>query len=354
VTLTLDHLGRGAQRQMSRLAAAADFLIASQEPNGRIAWYDGGPWDAWNHAECLMALAVMGELEAARRGFDYLAETQDADGGWVCEYGGGLAMADEVRISRDPAPKFKDTNFAAYSAVGLWHLWRTRAETDDLMRYWPMVRSAIEFVLRLQHPEGDVSWSLEGHGGADDDALLAGNASIYKSLLCAEALSRLVGDEQPHWTLARARLRRAIACRPQRFDRAGRSRSKFAMDWYYPALSGALPPGAAFAKLEAGAARFVAPGVGCRCVDDHPWVTVAETCELALTMIGLGAPETGALLLRQLDRCRDEAGVYWMGWQYEAGVVWPQERPTWTQAAAILAHDALLGASPASDVLLPK
>jgi hypothetical protein len=352
VTLTLD--GRLARAEMSRLAAAARFLLEAQLPDGRICWYDDGPWDAWNHAECLMALAVMGELDAARRGFDLLAETQDSDGAWVCDYGGGLPMADDTRIARGPAPQFKDSNFAAYSAVALWHLWRMTGETDDLVRYWPMVRSAIEFVLGLQHPDGDISWSLEGHGGADDDALLAGNASIYKSLLCAEALSELVGDEQPNWTLARLRLRRAIACKPSRFDRAGLCRSKFAMDWYYPALSGALPPGAAFAKLESGAARFIAPGVGCRCVDDQPWVTVAETCELALTLIGLGAPETGALLLRQLDRCRDMGGVYWMGWQYEAGVAWPEERPSWTQAAAILAYDALYAASPASDVLLPR
>ena len=43
-----------------------------------------------------------------------------------------------------------------------------------------------------------------------------------------------------------------------------------------------------------------------------------------------------------------------MGWQFAEQIVWPRERPTWTQAAAILAFDARLGASAASDVLISR
>ena len=44
-------------------------------------------------------------------------------------------------------------------------------------------------------------------------------------------------------------------------------------------------------------------------------------------------------------------GGFWMGWQYEMELHWPRERPSWTQAAVILAADALYGDSPASRVL---
>jgi hypothetical protein len=49
---------------------------------------------------------------------------------------------------------------------------------------------------------------------------------------------------------------------------------------------------------------------------------------------------------------RDPAGVLWMGWQTAESVIWPKERPTWTQAAAILAADALKGFSGANRIFL--
>nr|QQZ49016.1 hypothetical protein JKL49_17515 [Phenylobacterium glaciei] len=72
-------------------------------------------------------------------------------------------------------------------------------------------------------------------------------------------------------------------------------------------------------------------------------MTVAESCELAMALLGLGAQAAaGALLDSQLNH-RDGDGAFWMGWQFEEAIVWPRERPTWTQAAAILAFDARLG-----------
>jgi hypothetical protein len=345
---------RSGRERLAGLTGATELLLRAQQPNGAIDWFeDGGAWDAWNHSECLMALAVMGELEAARRGFDHLAERQETDGSWICGYGSALPMADEIHVARAGAPLVKDANFAAYPAVALWHLWRLTGERADVDRWWPTVRAGIAFVLGLQHPEGDISWSGDAHGAADDDALLAGNASIFKSLECALWLAELVGDPQPLWAVARQRLREAVVGKPHRFNRDGVRRGGFAMDWYYPALAGVLERREALARLLEGAPRFIVPGVGCRCVDDQPWMTVAETCELAMALFGLSQTARGARLLEWIEPYKDETGAYWMGWQFEAQVIWPEERPTWTQAAAILAHDALLAATPAFNVILP-
>ena len=65
------------------------------------------------------------------------------------------------------------------------------------------------------------------------------------------------------------------------------------MNWYYPALSGVLGTGAALAQLESRAASFAVLGLGCRCVASEPWVTVAESCELAMALLGLGARHLG-------------------------------------------------------------
>lgn len=342
---------RGAAERLRHLRGAADCILAAQTADGAIPWFDDGPWDSWNHAECLMALGVMGEVDAAERGFDFLNATQGADGGWLCGYGNALPMDGRLRIARQSAPTVRDTNFAAYPATALWHCYRLHGDIGIVRRHWPMVCAAIEFVLRLQHPEGDVSWSAEAHGTSVDDAVLAGNASIYKSLHHAIELAALVNDPRPDWATARQRLGEAIRCKPERFDRAGHDRSDFAMDWYYPVLAGVLPLGEALTRLSFGRARFAVLGRGCRCVASEPWVTVAESAELAITLIGLGLVQQAATLLGCQEAHRDDDGAYWMGWQFAEDIAWPLEKPTWTQAAMILAHDALVQGSLAWDVL---
>lgn len=341
-----------ASADFAHLGGALNAILATQRAGGAIPWFEDGPWDPWNHAECLMALGVMGEWEAALAGFEHLATAQEADGGWLGGYGNALPMEGRLRIARIPAPVVRDSNFAAYPATALWHTWLLTQDVGLVKRFWPMVRGAIDFVLRLQHPQGDVSWSAEAHGTTADDAVLAGNASIFKSIGHALLLAALVDDPQPGWAEARARLGVAIQTAPARFDRAGIDRSGFGMDWYYPALSGALPSEEALARLRFGRRRFVVDGLGCRCVVSEPWVTVAESAELAMALIGAGRRDLAVTLLGWQEARRDADGAYWMGWQYEEAIPWPQEKPSWTQAAMILAQDALTASTAANGVLV--
>jgi hypothetical protein len=39
-----------------------------------------------------------------------------------------------------------------------------------------------------------------------------------------------------------------------------------------------------------------------------------------------------------------------MGWQYKEKIFWPNEKPTWTAAAMLLAADAVFGYTTASDL----
>jgi hypothetical protein len=327
---------------LSDLSAPASRILDIQEAGGRIAWFEDGPWDPWNHTECAMALTVMGALDAARLAFDHLAETQRADGAWFGEYGNALPMVERDYISREPAPAFLDTNFCAYPAVGVLHY---LLATDDLGRvrdWWPMVRGAMDFVTALQRADGTISWAFEAVGTDDDDALLAGNASVAKSLECAIALAARLGEDASAWIAAREALVAALRTSPELFDRKGGGR-RFAMDWYYPVLSGALDPPTAAKRLQSQTATFVDPVRGCRCVSDEPWVTVAETCELAMAYLSVDQGAEAASLLEAISSHCDVDGVFWMGWQYEEETVWPKETPSWTQAAVILAIDALHG-----------
>ncbi|EFC86660.1 hypothetical protein [Frankia sp. EUN1f] len=56
-----------------------------------------------------------------------------------------------------------------------------------------------------------------------------------------------------------------------------------------------------------------------------------------------GETDAAVQLVRDIQHLRHDDGSYWTGWQFEAGVNWPEERSSWTAAAVILAVDALAG-----------
>ena len=82
-------------------------------------------------------------------------------------------------------------------------------------------------------------------------------------------------------------------------------KSTFSMDWYYPVLGGAVRGDAARTLLAGRWEEFVRPGLGVRCVDTDPWVTGAETCELALALDALGDRETAVRLVAEIQRLRE-------------------------------------------------
>jgi len=118
------------------------------------------------------------------------------------------------------------------------------------------------------------------------------------------------------------------------------------MDWYYPVLAGVLPTSQARTRLRGRWQEFVAEDWGARCVADEPWVTVAKTCELAMALVRAGQLAQAADLLAWVQRFRDGDGAFWTGGRTADGIVWPEEKPTWTSAAVIMAA-AALGRNPA-------
>jgi hypothetical protein len=120
------------------------------------------------------------------------------------------------------------------------------------------------------------------------------------------------------------------------------------MDWYYPVLAGAVTGAAAHERLDAGRGTFVVPGRGVRCVADRPWVTGAETCELALALVATGRTDDALQQVAAMQHLRDDDGSYWTGLVLTDGVRWPVERTTWTAAAVVLAADAIAGTGPAA------
>ena len=177
-----------------------------------------------------------------------------------------------------------ECNQVAYVAVGTWHEFQVTGDEAFARQMWPTVRRAIEFVLALQAPRGEIVWERAADGTAASYALLSGCSSTHQSLRCAVSLAEHVGEPQPGWELAADRLGHVVACHPEAFA----DKSRFSMDWYYPVLAGPVRGAAAAERLDAGWPDFVVPDLGVRCVSDQPWVTGAETCELVMALDAIG------------------------------------------------------------------
>ena len=52
--------------------STADYIKSCQSPSGAIPSLKGGKLDPWDHIESIMGLTTLGNLEAARLGFDWL------------------------------------------------------------------------------------------------------------------------------------------------------------------------------------------------------------------------------------------------------------------------------------------
>jgi MMP endo-(1,4)-3-O-methyl-alpha-D-mannosidase len=315
------------------IIATGRAIVAVQQADGAIGWPDGHV-DAWNHVECAMALSACGLRDAARRAYEWLRTSQQPDGSWL-----RLMPAGEPDLTTE-------SNHAAYCAVGTWHELLISRDEGFAQRMWPMVRAAIDFVLGLQVPSGEIIWRRLAGGRPDSYALLTGSSSMYSSLRCAIALADYLAEPQPDWELAASQLAHAVACHPGAFA----DKSRFSMDWYYPVLGGPLRGEAARQRLNEGWDSYVVPGVGVRCVSDEPWVTAAETAELAIALEAIGDGGTALDLLDRIQLLRDPSGAYWTGWQYVDRRHYPNEQSSYTAAAIVLAADALCGATSASSI----
>ncbi|MEZ0580775.1 prenyltransferase [Nocardioides sp. MH1] len=320
------------------VAATAASIAAMQEPCGAIPWTVGEHVDIWNHVEGAMALLVGGQVAAAERAYAWIPTMQRPDGSFPMKIVDNTVEDDRGEV-----------NMSAYFAVGLWHHWLVRRDIRFVELYWPTVRAALDWVVSLQEPFGGIRWTP-----VDDFCLLTGNSSIYHSLRAGVALADLMDDPQPEWELAGGRLGHAVRVHRDLFA----DKSTFSMDWYYPVLGGAVRGRAAFELLESRWDDFVVPGLGIRCVDTNPWVTGAETCELAMALDLLGDHRRARQLVADMQHLRGEGGAYWTGWVYgddattaevvnadgevePRNVHWPDEQTTYTAAAVVLAVDAL-------------
>ncbi|WP_333619472.1 prenyltransferase [Dietzia sp.] len=319
-------------------AAATGAWIASvQRENGQIPWFTGGHTDPWDHVESAMGLSVAGFWEEAERSYHFLRDTQRPDGSWPMRWQDDVV--EDAGI---------DANYTAYVAVGVWHHFRVTADENFLRDMWDCVRRALALVLEFRGPEGQIWYSRSAEGELRDEALLTGSASMHHALRCGVLIATELGETEPvaEWDAAADRIGGLIRTRPEIFS----PKDRYSMDWYYPVLGGVVVGEEAASRIETRWDDFVVEGLGIRCVDDHPWVTGAETCELVLSLEAVDRHAAALEQFRNMQHLRDPDGSYWTGLVFSDGKRWPVELSTWTAAAVLLAADALSRTTPGNDV----
>lgn len=321
--------------------STAQWLASHQQPSGEILWSMDGKSDPWDHVHAAMGLVTVGRYDAARAAYRFLARTQDENGGFAAE-----------RIHGRVTRASNESNHAAYLATGLWHLYCATNDSAFLAELWPTLERAIDWVVSLQLPSGAIAWA-EKNGKIWRAPLVTGSSSIHGSLVCAIRIAEHLDHERPHWRNALRKLARVLRHDMAAFENTDlpEAPGRFSMDWYYPVLAGAVRGEAGRQRLLAPEATtsFIQEGVGCRCVRDKPWYTIAETCELVLALDAVDQRERARRILSWVRAQRTENGAYWTGATHPEGIIFPDgEQTTWTAAAVIIAHDAVLGDSATS------
>ena len=316
------------------LTEIASGLGKYQLPNGLILQTIGGVGDPWNHVEVLMALTIAGDYERAERGYRWLANNQLGEGSWFQYY-----RRDSVHSSRI------DFNVTGYVATGLLHYWRSTKDEDLVGSLWPTLVRAVSFIDAHMDNQGLAPWSVNSRGVAESFSLLTGSSSLMHSLYCANQLAVEIGEEPVIGVERLSALRHRITSHPEKFV----DKSNFAMDWYYPALTGAKPfTNGDRLKFEQ---KFLIPGVGVRCVATSDWVTAAETAEYALTLTRNQDFVGARQLLSDIEQLRSPSGLYFTGIGHPSGETFPRDEvSSYSAAAVVLAWDALEQLSPGHEL----
>jgi hypothetical protein len=305
-------------------------IVEVQQADGSIPWLQGGITDPWTHVESAMALDVGNFHGEAQRAYEWLSKIQLEDGSWYASYKDG-----------QPLEIHKVSHSISYIAVGVWHHYLSTGDISFLKKMWPAVRAAIDFVLDMRGPNGEIYWARDSADVIYSTALISSCSSTYLSIKSALSIASILSEERTDWKMANAALAKAIREMPCILSTPQENRFTFAMDWYYPAMCCVVNGDDAKLSLSSGWDKFVIDGFGCLCSLEQGWVTAAETSELAIALAVHGEYKDSATVYNWIHQLRDDDGAYFYGIALPTKEIWPEEKPSWTSAAVVLAADML-------------
>jgi uncharacterized protein (DUF608 family) len=316
------------------------YIKSTQLKSGAIPSDDNQNHDPWDHIESILGLNFSKELNSSKLAFTWLINNQNSDGSWFSKYD------DET-----PIEKNKPTHFGPYIALAALHFYKIFDDKEYLRELWPAINSAVNFSINLQNANGTIPWSIDSDGLVEEDYLLTGSSSILKSIECAIAIAKILDNKSNinKWTQSYHLLADAIRNPESKFDLL-KDRKSFSMDWYYPIISGCLSESEKLFYIDKIFKDFYVKDIGVKCVVHEPWITVAETSEFIISLVIAERRKDAQKLLIDVLNISDETGIPYMGWQYKENIFWPDEKPSWTSSALIIAADTIFNFSNAANL----
>ncbi len=310
----------------------ADFIISQQLPHGAIPWYKGAITDPWDHVESAIALDLAYRFNEAAKAYMWVRYTQNPDGSWYSSY-----------PQRDTNDLTKDSNFISYIATGMWFHFLATKDPGFLREMWATVERAINFSLSLQQPTGEIYWALSPSGKTWPGAMLTASSCTWHSIRNGLNIAKRLGIDKPDWEIASDRLLKAMREHPELFDKMDENKRRFAMNWFYPVLTGVLQGEEAKERIDKEWNDFIIEDWGCRVAVDEDTTAVAETSELITALALIGEHERATMLLEWTLKLRDDKPGFCRGIKFPEQAPCPpdEERATWTSAALIIAIAAL-------------
>ena len=190
-----------------------------------------------------------------------------------------------------PEDLTRESNMSSYIAVGVFHHYLITQDRPFLEYIWPTVCAGIDLRWTSRPQAARFTGPENPQGKVDPMALLTGCSSIFMSLKCALVLAAALGREQTR----RGRWHCRGWAMPSATVPTSSTGPSHAIPWTGSIrFSAALLPGAeAKKRIDQSWNKFMVEGLGTRCVSDNPWVTIAETSELILTLAAMGELRKG-------------------------------------------------------------
>ena len=303
-----------------------NWIEKNQSSSGMIYWDEKKNFDAWDHFECLTALAILGRKDSFLKGLNWFLDNLSKDNQIFSSYKG-------KKITQN----YYELHHAIYFSVPLLQGFYIFEEIELLKKNFDPLKKIVEKTINSRDNYGFFYWA-EKDGEFQDNSLISATSSIYLSFKASIEIYKLLKKDTELLEDIIKSIEQQFIGDMSRFNRDGVDRSRFSMDAYYPYLAGINLDNQ---TLLDSLSDFYVPGMGIKCVKEEPWVTFAESSEAIISLIRVGEIEFAKKIMSEIENFKNKEGIFPTGYQFSEKIFWPDERSTWTNAAYIIAKDCL-------------
>jgi hypothetical protein len=297
------------------------WIITNQDSSGAIFWDEGKKFDAWDHSECLIALAIFGEWQSFKKGIDFLINECNEH---------GLIKSESVNfaVTKD----YFEPHHVAYVFLPILQKYYLDNDLEYLDDLWPFLSKVYKGMKDFQDEEGYFFWA-KNENGFVDNSLITATCSLELSRRAFFKISKILKKNIPE----DMRFISKDMIKSSKFNRDNVDRGRFSMDSYYPLLCNI----GGEQEIETLLQKFYVNDKGIKCVIEEPWVTLAETAECVVSLKKNGKVEIAKKIFNNILQYKNDKGFYPTGYQFKMNIFWPDESSTWTNAAIVIAADAV-------------